>query len=146
MGFAPARHGLLTIKCLTMNCCCLPALLALPVSILALPWCYMGRDLGWLWACFILAMHGRGALVTLVWLYTGAALAPHQVGLGLCSHLVLPWYCAVVGPVWVIDWCWLGAVCAIPLLLPGMALAWHWLACNWCWMVLDYLAPGAAPA
>jgi hypothetical protein len=64
----------------------------------------MGGDFGWLWACLVLVMHGRGARVTLVWLYTGAALAPYQVGLGLGSHPALPWRCAVVGPVWVMDW------------------------------------------
>jgi hypothetical protein len=84
----------------------------------------MGGAFGWLWACLVLAMHGRGALVTLVWLYTGAALAPHRVGLGLGSDLVLPWR----DPGWVLAlastvWAWFGLFSA-NIWHAGIASAW----------------------
>ncbi|KAL4766683.1 hypothetical protein BDW60DRAFT_212781 [Aspergillus nidulans var. acristatus] len=103
----------------------------------------MGRDLRWLWACLVLAMHGRGALVTLVWLYTSAALAPHQVGLGLGSHLVLPWRRAVVGSVWVLDW-WYGVCVWSYRARPWLGTGGHVTGAGWCCMgvILAWYWPG----
>jgi hypothetical protein len=93
-------------------------------ALLARRWYDMGGEFGWLWAWLVLAPHQLSAWAGLP---PGAALASR------CR-----WFCMGIGLV--MD----GSGQGLCLVLLGMALAWRWLACNWCWIALDCLAAGAA--